>query len=64
LARGLFSSRRKTIRNNLSSSRVVALASPAAVLSALEKAGIDPGRRAEELPPETFAWLARELTGS
>lgn len=64
LARGLFSSRRKTIRNNLSSSRIAALASPEAVLSALEKAGIDPGRRAEELPPETFTWLARELTES
>jgi 16S rRNA (adenine1518-N6/adenine1519-N6)-dimethyltransferase len=63
LARGLFSSRRKTIRNNLSSSRILAHASPEAVLSALEKAGIDPGRRAEELPPETFTWLARELTG-
>jgi 16S rRNA (adenine1518-N6/adenine1519-N6)-dimethyltransferase len=64
LARGLFSSRRKTIRNNISSSRILPYASPEAVLAALEKTGIDPGRRAEELPPDIFTRLARELTGS
>lgn len=64
LARGLFAARRKTIRNNVSSARVLSLASPEAVLAALQKAGVDPGRRAEELPPETFVQLARELRGS
>ena len=64
LARGLFASRRKTIRNNVSSGRMGAHLAESAILSALEKAGIDPGSRAEELSPETFAWLARELTGS
>jgi 16S rRNA (adenine1518-N6/adenine1519-N6)-dimethyltransferase len=63
LARGLFASRRKTIRNNLSSGRILPLASPEAMLAALENAGVDPGRRAEELSPDIFTRLARALTG-
>jgi len=55
LARSLFSSRRKTIRNNVKDS---------AVREALEKEGIDLGLRAEQLPPSVFVRLARRLTGS
>ena len=55
LARSLFSSRRKTIRNNVKDG---------AVRVALEKEGIDPGLRAEQLPPAVFVRLARRLTGA
>ncbi len=55
LARSLFSSRRKTIRNNVTDG---------AVREALEKEGIDPGLRAEQLPPAVFVRLARRLTGA
>ena len=61
LARGLFAARRKTIRNN--AARLTGL-DPSAVLAAVEKAGIDPGRRAEELEPDQWIRLARDLTGS
>lgn len=55
IARSLFSSRRKTMRNN---------AKDDAVRKALEEEGIDPGLRAEQLPPAVFVRLARRLTGS
>jgi 16S rRNA (adenine1518-N6/adenine1519-N6)-dimethyltransferase len=55
LARSLFSSRRKTIRNNVKDE---------AVREALEREGIDLGFRAEQLPPSAFVRLARRLTGS
>jgi 16S rRNA (adenine1518-N6/adenine1519-N6)-dimethyltransferase len=55
LARSLFSSRRKTIRNNITDG---------AVREALEKEGIDLGLRAEQLPPAVFVRLARRLTGA
>ena len=49
-----FSQRRKTLRNAL-----------AALCDAdtLESAGIDPGARAEQVPPEGFARLANLLAG-
>ena len=59
LARSLFSSRRKTIRNNVKDG-----AAREALEDALEKEGIDPSLRAEQLPPSAFARLARRLTGS
>jgi 16S rRNA (adenine1518-N6/adenine1519-N6)-dimethyltransferase len=55
VARSLFSSRRKTIRNN---------AKDDAIREALGREGIDPGLRAEQLPPAVFVRLARRLTGS
>jgi 16S rRNA (adenine1518-N6/adenine1519-N6)-dimethyltransferase len=63
LARGLFAARRKTLRNNLSSGRLGVDISPPAALAALEGEGIDPGCRAEELPPESFVRLARRISG-
>jgi 16S rRNA (adenine1518-N6/adenine1519-N6)-dimethyltransferase len=63
LARGLFAARRKTIRNNIVSGSFRDTTLAPAVLGALEGEGIDPGRRAEELAPETFVRLARVLTG-
>jgi 16S rRNA (adenine1518-N6/adenine1519-N6)-dimethyltransferase len=70
LARGLFSSRRKTLRNN---AIAFAAASPLAgfgsiaaedILGALAKEGVDPGCRAEEVTPEVYVEVARALTGS
>lgn len=55
LSRSFFSSRRKTIRNNVKDE---------AVREALEKEGIDLGMRAEQLAPAVFVRLARRLTGS
>jgi 16S rRNA (adenine1518-N6/adenine1519-N6)-dimethyltransferase len=55
LARALFSSRRKTIRNNVKDE---------AVLEALAQEGVGLGLRAEQIAPEVFVRLARRLTGS
>ena len=55
LARALFSSRRKTIRNN---------AKDGPLLAALEQEGIDLGLRAEQIGPEVYVRLARRLTGA
>ncbi|HEY9595155.1 MAG TPA: 16S rRNA (adenine(1518)-N(6)/adenine(1519)-N(6))-dimethyltransferase RsmA [Spirochaetia bacterium] len=61
LLRGLFSSRRKTIRNNVAACR---LGLPSEeILAAAVESGIDPSRRAEELEPAAFIRLARTLTG-
>jgi 16S rRNA (adenine1518-N6/adenine1519-N6)-dimethyltransferase len=49
-----FSSRRKTLRNNLRG----ALGSESAALELLERAEIDGGLRAEAVPPEAFVRLA------
>jgi 16S rRNA (adenine1518-N6/adenine1519-N6)-dimethyltransferase len=54
LARALFSSRRKTIRNN---------AKDPALLAALRAEGIEPGMRAEQVSPESFVRVARRLAG-
>jgi len=61
LTSSLFSSRRKTIRNNIRSAGRLASFDPADVDAAFAKAGVDPGSRAETLPPETFLALARAL---
>lgn len=63
LCRGLFSSRRKTIRNNLAAGRLGPDVSAEAARAALVHEGIDLGTRAEQLSPETFLRLARGLTG-
>jgi 16S rRNA (adenine1518-N6/adenine1519-N6)-dimethyltransferase len=55
VARALFASRRKTVRNN---------AKDAAILEALTQEGIDLGLRAEQIAPELFVRLARRLTGA
>jgi 16S rRNA (adenine1518-N6/adenine1519-N6)-dimethyltransferase len=55
VARALFSSRRKTIRNN---------AKDSAVREALEQEGVDLGLRAEQIAPEQYVRLARRLTGA
>jgi len=63
LVRGLFSSRRKTVRNNLISllaSRGVERAADRA-LGALNAAGIEPNQRAETLDLEDFFKLAQVL---
>jgi 16S rRNA (adenine1518-N6/adenine1519-N6)-dimethyltransferase len=54
VARMLFASRRKTLRNN---------AKDAAVADALRQEGIDLGLRAEQISPEVFLRLARRLPG-
>lgn len=54
LQRALFSSRRKNVRNNLS----VFLSDNEKALSALEKAKIDPSRRAETLSIENILLLS------
>jgi 16S rRNA (adenine1518-N6/adenine1519-N6)-dimethyltransferase len=55
VARALFASRRKTIRNN-----AVAAFGPQ-VLPVLERLGINPAGRAEDLDPQAFVRLARAL---
>jgi 16S rRNA (adenine1518-N6/adenine1519-N6)-dimethyltransferase len=63
LVRGLFSSRRKTVRNNLIpflSSRGLDRAADRA-LTALSAAGIEPNQRAETLDLDEFLNLARTL---
>jgi 16S rRNA (adenine1518-N6/adenine1519-N6)-dimethyltransferase len=64
LSRGLFSSRRKVIRNNLALCRLPAGVSAERVLESMKGAGIDPGTRAEQVPPDAFLALARALRES
>ena len=63
LCRSLFSSRRKTIRNNLADIAVGPGVSVEALKTVLAGQGIDLGTRAEQLPPDLFLRLARSLTG-
>ena len=63
LCRGLFSSRRKTIRNNLASGMLGPNVPAEAVQAALVREGVDLGSRAEQLSPEIFLRLARAVTG-
>jgi 16S rRNA (adenine1518-N6/adenine1519-N6)-dimethyltransferase len=62
LLRGLFTARRKTLRNNLLAGRFAAGVTAEGIAEALEAEGIDLGARAEELSPETFVRLARRAT--
>jgi 16S rRNA (adenine1518-N6/adenine1519-N6)-dimethyltransferase len=63
IVRGLFSSRRKTIRNNLGYCRLPDGLSTEMVMEAMRGAGIDPGSRAEQITPDAYLMLARGLTG-
>ncbi|MGA9522356.1 MAG: 16S rRNA (adenine(1518)-N(6)/adenine(1519)-N(6))-dimethyltransferase RsmA [Myxococcaceae bacterium] len=57
-----FAQRRKTLLNSLKTDR--RLGEPEQIMAALEKAGIDPKRRAETLSPEEFAALERALASA
>ncbi len=59
VVKAAFAHRRKTLLNSLKSDRTVA--TPEQYAQALEKAGIDPTRRAETLSPQEFAALERAL---
>ncbi|AKF80492.1 16S rRNA methyltransferase [Myxococcus fulvus 124B02] len=59
VVKAAFAQRRKTLLNSLKSDKT--LATPDALLAALQAAGIDPQRRAETLAPEEFAALERAL---
>ncbi|MCL2762956.1 MAG: 16S rRNA (adenine(1518)-N(6)/adenine(1519)-N(6))-dimethyltransferase RsmA [Treponema sp.] len=62
LVRQLFSSRRKTIKNNLPGFFVSKCASPGQTAAeALEKSALDGGKRAEKLSLEDFAVLAKVI---
>ncbi len=62
LIRTAFQARRKTLRNNLLAQGGFGL-SKADLLDAVEAAGVNPGCRAEELPPATIVRLADSLVG-
>jgi len=62
LVRRLFSSRRKTIKNNLTGFLNSGQGAPAAMaLEALEKSALDGNKRAEDLTLEEFAALAKTI---
>ncbi|WP_040285238.1 16S rRNA (adenine(1518)-N(6)/adenine(1519)-N(6))-dimethyltransferase RsmA [Sporosarcina koreensis] len=63
VARGSFVQRRKTILNNLQSSLPDGKTRKADILTALDTAGIDPGRRGETLSIQEFAALSNALYG-
>ncbi|TFE01913.1 16S rRNA (adenine(1518)-N(6)/adenine(1519)-N(6))-dimethyltransferase RsmA [Jeotgalibacillus sp. R-1-5s-1] len=61
ITRASFAQRRKTIINNLTSQLPEGKAKKEAIIAALERAEIDPGRRGESLSIPDFARLANEL---
>jgi 16S rRNA (adenine1518-N6/adenine1519-N6)-dimethyltransferase len=61
LVRALFSSRRKTLQNNLSTFAASVIMDKVPVIRILEEAGIDGSRRAETLDIKEFAALAKAL---
>jgi 16S rRNA (adenine1518-N6/adenine1519-N6)-dimethyltransferase len=61
LARALFASRRKTIRNNLTAALLPERVSRDNVLEALLQMHVDPAGRAEVLAPEIFVAVAKAL---
>lgn len=62
LVRDLFSSRRKTIRNNLKSGGIAKRLPLEAILSSFEAEGVDPGRRGEELSAESIYKIALRIS--
>jgi 16S rRNA (adenine1518-N6/adenine1519-N6)-dimethyltransferase len=60
LVKAAFSQRRKTVRNSMAG----LFDSPEDLLRALERAGVDPSTRAEDVAAESFALLAEELATS
>lgn len=61
VCRASFAQRRKTLLNNLTSGLPAGKEKKADILSALGKAGIDPGRRGETLSIDEFARLSNAL---
>jgi len=61
LVRALFSSRRKTLKNNLFAAPFPAGYDRDLLLQALALEGLDPGLRGEELPPQSFIRLCNRL---
>ncbi|WP_163102916.1 16S rRNA (adenine(1518)-N(6)/adenine(1519)-N(6))-dimethyltransferase RsmA [Peribacillus alkalitolerans] len=61
VTRASFAQRRKTIQNNLTSQLPQGKEKKDALLAALNRAGIEPGRRGETLSIEEFARLSDEL---
>lgn len=61
VVRAAFSQRRKTILNCLAAGALSESGDRAALLAALGEAGIDPGARAETVPPANLLALARAL---
>jgi 16S rRNA (adenine1518-N6/adenine1519-N6)-dimethyltransferase len=61
LTKVLFSSRRKTVKNNLLGRSAVSRFGEKYLLNALDSCGIDPGIRAEQLPPEVLIRLANTI---
>jgi 16S rRNA (adenine1518-N6/adenine1519-N6)-dimethyltransferase len=61
IARVLFASRRKTMRNNMLASRISREFSPSEALALLSAQGIDGEARAQEIPPAAFVEMARGL---
>ena len=61
VVRAVFNQRRKTILNGLRGGGLPASGDRDALVAALERAGIRPGDRAEQVPAETLLALAREL---
>ncbi len=61
VVKGLFGMRRKTVLNNMVKAFSL---DPARARELLEKAGIMPGKRAEELSPADFAGLAGVMAGT
>lgn len=59
MVRDLFAQRRKTVRNNLLSGKCGGVLLKDGVATLLERSGIDPSRRAEELSFDEFLTLAR-----
>ncbi len=60
-ARSLFSSRRKTIRNNLPTLASAVAVSAAEIQRALDEVGIENSRRAETVEPEAYLRLAERI---
>lgn len=57
-----FATRRKTLKNSLAARAVNFQSSPEAILTILDKLGIDPQRRAETLRVEDFVGISNALT--
>lgn len=61
VVRAVFNQRRKTILNGLRGGGLPLSGDRDALVAALERAGIEPGQRAEQVAPEGLLALAREL---
>jgi 16S rRNA (adenine1518-N6/adenine1519-N6)-dimethyltransferase len=64
LTRQLFRARRKTIRNNVAAGRWPQGMSESSVTEAMHACGFEPGRRAQDYPPDSYAALAAALAQS